>query len=48
MSTSSELLKQLAREVPCSQEQTMEVGGKNKRLLIGIPKEITPQEHRVP
>lgn len=49
MSTSSELLKQLAREVSMlPQEQTMEVGGKNKRLLIGIPKEITPQEHRVP
>lgn len=26
----------------------MEVGHKGKRLLIGIPKEITPQEHRVP
>ncbi|MEO7080168.1 MAG: alanine dehydrogenase [Flavobacteriales bacterium] len=49
MSTSSELLKQLAREVSMlPQEQTMEVGRKGKRLLIGIPKEITPQEHRVP
>ena len=30
------------------QEQTMEVGRKGKNLFIGIPKEITPQEHRVP
>ena len=49
MSTSSELLKQLAREVSMlPQEQTLEVGRKGKRLLIGIPKEIMPQEHRVP
>ncbi|MCC6841227.1 MAG: alanine dehydrogenase [Flavobacteriales bacterium] len=49
MSTSSELLKQLAREVAMlPQEQTMEAAHKGKRLLIGIPKETTPQEHRVP
>ncbi len=49
MSTSSELLKQLAREVSMlPQEQTMEVGRNKKRLLIGIPREVTPQEHRVP
>ncbi|HQV40114.1 MAG: alanine dehydrogenase [Flavobacteriales bacterium] len=49
MSTSSELLKQLAREVSMlPQEQTMEVGKKGKNLFIGIPKEVTPQEHRVP
>lgn len=49
MSTTSDLLKQLAREVSMMpQEQTMEVGRKGKKLLIGIPKEITPQEHRVP
>lgn len=49
MSTSSELLKQLAREVSMlPQEQTMEVGHKGKNLFIGIPKEITAQEHRVP
>lgn len=49
MSTSSELLKQLAREVSMlPQEQTMEVGRKGKNLFIGIPKEVTPQEHRVP
>lgn len=50
MSTaSSELLKQLAREVAMlPQEQTLEVGHGKKRLLIGIPKEVTPQEHRVP
>lgn len=49
MSTSSDLLKQLAREVSMlPQEQTLETGRKGKRLLIGIPKEIMPQEHRVP
>ncbi len=49
MSTSSELLKQLAREVSMlPQEQTMEVGKKGKNLFIGIPKEMMPQEHRVP
>jgi alanine dehydrogenase len=49
MSTSSELLKQLAREVSMlPQEQTMEVGRKGKNLFIGIPKEVTSQEHRVP
>jgi alanine dehydrogenase len=49
MSTSSELLKQLAREVSMlPQEQTLEVGRKGKELFIGIPKEMTPQEHRVP
>lgn len=49
MSSSSELLKQLAREVAMApQEQAMEVGKKGKRLLIGIPKEVNPQEHRVP
>ncbi len=49
MSTSSELLKQLAREVSMlPQEQTMEVGRKGKNLMIGIPKEVTPEEHRVP
>lgn len=30
------------------QEQVMEVGRKKKSLFIGIPKEITFQEHRVP
>ncbi|MEO8733076.1 MAG: alanine dehydrogenase [Flavobacteriales bacterium] len=49
MSTSSELLKQLAREVSMlPQEQTMEVGRKGNNLMIGIPKEVTPEEHRVP
>lgn len=49
MSTSRELLKQLAREVAMlPQEQTLEVGRNKKRLLIGIPKELTAQEHRVP
>ena len=49
MSTSSELLKQLAREVSMlPQEQALEVGRKGKHLFIGIPKETTPQEHRVP
>ncbi|MCB0772944.1 MAG: alanine dehydrogenase [Flavobacteriales bacterium] len=49
MSTSSELLKQLAREVSMlPQEQTLAVGRSKKRLQVGIPKEVTPQEHRVP
>ncbi len=47
--TSSELLKQLAREVALSpQEQALAVGTRNKSLFIGIPKESTFQEHRVP
>ena len=42
MSPSSELLKQLAREVAMApQEQLMEVGRRKKSLSIGIPKEIT-------
>ncbi|MBS1583403.1 MAG: alanine dehydrogenase [Bacteroidetes bacterium] len=49
MSTSSELLKQLAREVALlPQEQTLETGRRRKNLFIGIPKETTAQEHRVP
>jgi alanine dehydrogenase len=49
MNPSSELLKQLAREVAMvPQEQMMEVGRRKKSLFIGIPKEITFQEHRVP
>ncbi len=49
MSPTSELLRQLAREVAMApQEQLMEVGRRKKSLSIGIPKEITFQEHRVP
>jgi len=49
MSPSSELLKQLAREsAMLPQEQVMEAGRRKKSLLIGIPKEIVFQEHRVP
>ncbi|MCW5899098.1 MAG: alanine dehydrogenase [Flavobacteriales bacterium] len=49
MSPSSELLKQLAREsAMMPQEQVMAVGLRKKSLFIGIPKEITFQEHRVP
>lgn len=49
MSTSSELLKQLAREVSMlPQEQTLETGRKGKHLFIGIPTEVAAQEHRVP
>ena len=49
MTASSELLKQLARDVAMMpQEQVMEVGRRKKSLFIGIPKEITFQEHRVP
>ncbi|MBL0127710.1 MAG: alanine dehydrogenase [Flavobacteriales bacterium] len=49
MSASSELLKQLARESSMMpQEQLVEVARRKKSLYIGIPKEITFQEHRVP
>jgi alanine dehydrogenase len=49
MNPSTELLKQLARQsAMLPQEQVMEVGRKKKSLYIGIPKEITFQEHRVP
>lgn len=49
MPASSDLLKQLAREqIMVPQEQVMTVGLRKKSLFIGIPKEITFQEHRVP
>lgn len=49
MNPSTELLKQLARQsAMMPQEQVMEVGRRKKSLFIGIPKEITFQEHRVP
>lgn len=49
MSSSSELLKQLAQQsAMMPQEQVMEVGRRKKSIFIGIPKEITFQEHRVP
>lgn len=49
MNPSTELLKQLARQsAMMPQEQVMEVGRRKKSLYIGIPKEITFQEHRVP
>lgn len=49
MSTSQELLKQLAREVALlPQEQAQATGRKGRNLFIGIPKETSFQEHRVP
>ncbi|MBL8009037.1 MAG: alanine dehydrogenase [Flavobacteriales bacterium] len=49
MSSGSELLKQLAREVTLlPQEEVLEVGRRRKSLFIGIPKETSFQEHRVP
>lgn len=49
MTTQRELLKQLAREVALSpQEQLLAEGVKHRALYIGIPREITHQEHRVP
>ena len=49
MPASAELLKQMAREVAMApQEQLMEVGRRKKSLSIGIPLEISFQEHRVP
>ena len=45
----SDLMKQLAREVSMMpQEAMMQVGRKKKSLYIGIPKEVSFQEHRVP
>lgn len=49
MSTSTELLKQLAREVALlPQEEMLATGQRRKNLFIGLPKEVTFQEHRVP
>jgi alanine dehydrogenase len=49
MSTSQELLKQLAREVALlPQEQAQATGRQGRNLFIGIPKETSFQEHRVP
>ncbi len=49
MNPTSDLLKQLAREVAMvPQEQMMGVGRRKKSLFIGIPKEVSFQEHRVP
>jgi alanine dehydrogenase len=49
MSTSQELLKQLAREVALlPQEQAQATDRKGRNLFIGIPKETSFQEHRVP
>jgi alanine dehydrogenase len=49
MPASAELLKQMAREAAMApQEQLMEVGRRKKSLSIGIPLEISFQEHRVP
>jgi alanine dehydrogenase len=42
-------LKQLASEVAMlPQEQVLAVGAGRRSLFIGIPKEISFQEHRVP
>ncbi|MBV6405989.1 MAG: alanine dehydrogenase [Flavobacteriales bacterium] len=49
MSGSSELLRQLAREVALvPQEAVLETGRRGRNLFIGIPKETSFQEHRVP
>ncbi|MCB9170860.1 MAG: alanine dehydrogenase [Flavobacteriales bacterium] len=49
MSGSSELLKQLAREaVLVPQEEVLEVARRKQDLFIGIPRETSFQEHRVP
>jgi len=49
MSFSSQLTKQLVREMTMlPQEQALATGRKKKSLFIGIPKEISFQEHRVP
>jgi len=49
MPLSSQLTKQLVREMTMlPQEQSLATGRKKKSLFIGIPKEISFQEHRVP
>ena len=49
MSAGTELLKQLAREVALSpQEQALATGTRGRNLFIGIPKETSALENRVP
>ena len=49
MSAESDLMKQLARESSLlPQEAMVEVGRRKRSLFIGIPKELSFQEHRVP
>jgi alanine dehydrogenase len=48
MTSSKEALKALARQVAMQpQEEMLEVGRRNKRLQIGIPRETSYQENRV-
>ncbi|QQR85519.1 MAG: alanine dehydrogenase [Flavobacteriales bacterium] len=49
MTAHSELIRQLASEVALlPQEQALETRRKKQNLFIGIPKEVSFQEHRVP
>ena len=49
MSTSSELIKEMARQAAMlPQEQMLAVKRKRSSLVLGIPKELSFQEHRVP
>jgi len=48
MVISKEALMSLTKGVLLPQEEMLEVGRKKGKLLIGIPKEISFQENRVP
>ncbi len=48
MSFSKEIIKSLAQEALLPQEELMSVGKSKKQLSIGLPRETTYQEHRIP
>lgn len=48
MKTSKELLASLSQTALMPQEETLELGRKKSKLYIGIPKETSFQENRVP
>lgn len=48
MKTSKELLASLTQTALMPQEEMLEIGRKKSKLYIGIPKEISFQENRVP
>jgi len=48
MSFSKEIIKSLAEEALFPQEELMSVGKSKKQLSIGLPRETTYQEHRIP
>jgi alanine dehydrogenase len=48
MSISKEIIRSLAEEALLPQEEFMSVGKSKKKLSIGLPKETTFHEHRIP